>query len=198
LTQFYHLSLKWTYKKDEAFQFWRPNNSGYTYLLEEAGIYPENKTNLSEGILSVPVDVINQFKQKVLNRKSKKTFHMCPNRGFIRKALGITVFDMNHKTFKNDFLVVEYSLFDISNEILETTKKEKTGLYLVKMKPNSFYDEEWFYSETFEAKNRNQAIMKAFKEWDGEYRCNGYLEFKNLLSVKLDYATVFDTWKAAA
>jgi len=201
MQKYYHISLKWTAHNDEAFKFFGPDNNGYTYVLEHAGVYDKDWTNFNEGIISIPVEMIEAFKVEVTNKDTREKLHMCPNRGFIRKAFGITTYDMSSMRQKDMYLQSEYVLFDIHNEVLEKSKKVKSGFYRVEMKHNDNYEEIHYYNSLFEGKNRNEAIMKAYKEWDGYYECtkgkfeNSYLNFKNIVSATINYEYVFERWE---
>ena len=46
----YKICLRHAGKEDNTFLFWKPNNSGYTRCVEEAGIYEESKNKIIDFI----------------------------------------------------------------------------------------------------------------------------------------------------
>lgn len=70
--EYYILSLKWT-RRDDCITWWGPDNSGYTWLLEQAGRYTEadvkaraSYLNNGESTLAIPCDVVEQFASRVV------------------------------------------------------------------------------------------------------------------------------------
>jgi len=197
---YYKLSIKWTHHNDEVFKFWRPDSNGYTYLLDEAGKYEDCEIKINEGIFSVPVEIIDGFVVEVMDYSSNRIYKVCPNRGFIRMELGLTIFDFkkfSDKREKDIYFQSYYSLFDVPHIFIEKSKKIDTGYYKVSMQPNSFINEEFYYSDEFAADSRNKAITQAYKEWDIKYIENdiNYIQFKNIVSVKKVYEYIFDKWE---
>lgn len=69
---FYILSLKWT-RREDCITWWRPESSGYTWLLEQAGKYTEDDVlrragylNDGESTMAVPCEVAEQFASRVV------------------------------------------------------------------------------------------------------------------------------------
>lgn len=73
---YYILSLKWTRKREPYVSFWRPNNAGYCWPLEWAGVYTSEQIadapryyNDGENTLAVPVGVVEGL--TVIDHKGK-------------------------------------------------------------------------------------------------------------------------------
>jgi hypothetical protein len=188
---FYILSIKWTNQNDEVFTFWCPNNSGYTKDIEKAGLYPKDKTIIREGIVFVKKDIIEKYKKEVKNKYSKKNYFVLPNRGQIRKDIGITKFDFKYSDTRERNLLweSEHILFDLANTFIEEEKIVTTNRYNVKLK--ECQEEFWLFDAQFEAETRNEAILKAQKEWLVD---ESYIEFKNMVSAKKVKETIFNGW----
>jgi len=54
--EYYVLSLLHTMKREKYITLWRPNNAGYTYYMEAAGVYDEIKPGYHDSHISVPVE----------------------------------------------------------------------------------------------------------------------------------------------
>ncbi|MBP6861372.1 MAG: hypothetical protein KBC57_03335 [Neisseriaceae bacterium] len=73
MTQHYFvISLGHSKKADDFILFWRPDNCGYTFCVEKAGLYTEQQVldslgyyNSGDGTLAVPAAVINRLANKM-------------------------------------------------------------------------------------------------------------------------------------
>jgi hypothetical protein len=68
---YYIVSLKWT--RGDMITFWRPDNSGYTWALNSAGIYTQAEIdahpsyyNDGVGTLAVPTEIIDAMAEPVV------------------------------------------------------------------------------------------------------------------------------------
>jgi len=188
--EFYIISTKWTYCEDNIFTLWSPNNNGYCQMIDRAGIYKEDKTKLDEGILYIEKHIIDNLIKTVsgvYNDFDMETFSILPNTGEIRKALGITKYDLQYKTYKSAYFGLYFpsKIYEMSKIV--TSKDE----YHVKAK--EYVDEFWYLDGIFKAKNRNKAILEAYKEFNpGDY--DSYLDFKKDVTCRKVKQIVFSKW----
>lgn len=71
MKEYYILSVSHTYKVDSHILLWANNNKGYTFVVEEAGRYSEEKVlesleyyNNGRGTLAVPCDIVDSMKTR--------------------------------------------------------------------------------------------------------------------------------------
>jgi len=190
MSEFYIISTKWTSDKDNIFTLWSPNNSGYCQIIERAGIYAEDKTKLNEGILYVEKHIIDKLIKTVsgvYNDFGMETFSVLPNSGEVRKALGVTKYNLKEKGYSNKYFGLYFpsKIYELSKTI--TSEDE----YHVKAK--EYVDEFWYMDGVFKAENRNKAILEAYKEFaPADYE--SYLDFKKDVTCKKAKTIIFDKW----
>lgn len=71
MKEYYILSVSHTYKVDSHILLWAANNKGYTFVVEEAGKYSEEKVlesleyyNNGRGTLAVPCEIVDSMKTR--------------------------------------------------------------------------------------------------------------------------------------
>ena len=194
----YKICLRHAGKEDNTFLFWKPNGSGYTRCIEEAGIYEDSEENyknqIKAGDFLVSVDFVLENSKEIQLSKcgdyidkydGKNIFSVLPNTGDIRKLLNITIMDFKLDGNRNSF-----------NAYFKSTIKEdfKTKLgkkYVIQGKEDCF-NEWWYVNCIIEAENRNKAIEKARHElFLDEY---SYLEFKKMITCKKEKEIYFNKW----
>src|SRR5574344_1149870 len=112
----YKICLRHAGKEDNTFLFWKPNNSGYTRCIENAGIYEDSeedyKNQIKEGDFLVSVDFVLENSKEIQLSKcgdyidkydGKNIFSVLPNTGDIRKLLNITIMDFKLDGNRNSF-----------------------------------------------------------------------------------------------
>lgn len=77
MSEFYILSLKWTRRRDGLITWWRPENNGYCYRLEEAGRYSAddvarlpNYYNDGEHTAAIPCGDVDAVSVRVADARS--------------------------------------------------------------------------------------------------------------------------------
>ena len=117
---YYIISTKWTHKSDAFFTFWRPNDKGYCWSQELAGIY-ENTDNLKFQIeynnlhstLAIDCDKINNFFVEV--NFEGHILKVLPNILKVRTVLGINKTNLNKLYPSNCPRVIELNSILIKN-----------------------------------------------------------------------------------
>lgn len=99
MPEYYIVCKRHGYRKDYAINFWGPNNSGYSYNLNYAGIYSEEdikKFPMSHYCDDMPVlkSVVDSFAIDAVvgNRELGKA---CPNTPETRKELGVKLTELH-------------------------------------------------------------------------------------------------------
>lgn len=96
----YLLSTKHNNPKDFAFLFWGPNSSGYTYNVEEAGLYDQASADIGRGyndVYLVEESILAPLKEKYVI-DSYKLGSIVPNTAKNRKIIGISLKDLISKS----------------------------------------------------------------------------------------------------
>jgi len=194
--EYYYITLSHSRAGDNVFQFWKSNHNGYTKAYENAGVYNEpyglsKVGELYHEQLTVDKELVDGLIVELKlgeDYAGLNNFHVLPNIGKVRKALGITVFDFRLDGENNSFCA------NFKDEIYEKTKVVRSDdIYHVKAKTH--VSEFWYLDGMFEAENRNKAILKAFKEWiPMDY--DTYLDFKKDVTCSKKRETVFDGWSS--
>ena len=91
--QYIVLSLKHTFRRHKAITLWRPDDSGYCWTLDRAGIYPEEQVlkhlgyyNSGHDDVAVPLDLATSLVREV--EYDTKDFGIClPNNAATWKVL---------------------------------------------------------------------------------------------------------------
>ncbi len=90
---YYIISLQHTHKTDEWLTFWRPENAGYAYAKEYAGVYPEFKEGYHDGPGNMPIksELIVRLFMGIQSQKwtAGKLLHMVPNCKAVWDELGL-------------------------------------------------------------------------------------------------------------
>ncbi|WP_418181252.1 hypothetical protein ACNSOL_12150 (plasmid) [Aliarcobacter lanthieri] len=198
---YYRICLRHMRQNDNVFTFWGENSSGYSKCIEKSGLYENGALDLQEqikdGDFFVHKSMIDKLKQKVrlpiYGDKEEQyaglnEFFVLPNTGQIRKTLGITILNIPNQGSNHSFDAY------FSSSLKEKLKYEYSKThYHVKGKEYCF-NEYWFYDIEVEAKTRNEAILKAQKEWFlDEY---SYLDFKKMVTCTRVKNLVFDKWES--
>ena len=79
MTDYYIMSLKWTRHNEDSVTWWGPNNSGYTWVLANAGRYTEDQVrgNLSyydnrDSTIAIPCKVAERAASTVVLREAAR------------------------------------------------------------------------------------------------------------------------------
>lgn len=91
MNKHYVISLKHTHKKDDFITLWRPDNRGYCYAKEYAGVYEELIEGYHNGDCAKAVEVSVLDKLFITGKlKGDNDEHlMLPNHSYIWNALGL-------------------------------------------------------------------------------------------------------------
>ncbi len=81
---YYQLSMKNTQKRDKMITLWRPNDRGYTYFKEGAGIYTDETKTQSHTTICVKADDL-RHQWKV----GEGGNHYLPNKPALWNLLGV-------------------------------------------------------------------------------------------------------------
>lgn len=196
MSKYYYINLSHARSQDNVLIFWSPNHSGYTKAYERAGVYdtPYSMGDFVHGEihheqLTVEKELIDSLVVELkLGEKyaGLNSFHVLPNIGRIRKALGITIFDFRMNGANDSFWArFEDTVFEKEKQIIHK------NIYHVKAK--EYVEEFWYLDGFYEAENRNKAILKAYNDWiPADY--NNYIEFKKDVTCRRKKETVFDRW----
>jgi hypothetical protein len=206
---YYYISLKWTRKNNSVFTFWCSNHSGYTQILEKAGIYEKKYENdSSKDVLSIEKEIVDKLVGKISGLGvlgDYSDFTVLPNIGDVRKELGITWLDFQIiDNSRDDFYRFVFKENCYENIVRKFVKEDesKECRYFISAKSKMVL-EDHYYRETFVGKTRNNAIYNSFKEWKdsitdikGNYIHDlSLIEFKKMINCRKEKELVFVNWK---
>lgn len=83
---YYVISLAHTLKTDSFLTLWRPNNAGYCWSKENAGVYEEIEKGYHDGDGNLPVERVKAESMMIRNEEGK---HCIPNTKAVWKMLSI-------------------------------------------------------------------------------------------------------------
>ncbi len=88
--KYYILTYKWTGKFDGFICFWKPEGRGYTWRIEDAGLYNREEAIkfMKDGdVVAIPAKDIDKHKLNVVYDDHQH--HILPNIGKVRKDLSL-------------------------------------------------------------------------------------------------------------
>lgn len=113
--KYYILSYQWTGKMDGFFYFWRPGSHGYTWYMEEAGLYGRVEAlRIAEegGVIVIPVKEADKYSLDVVYDNAQHK--VLPNIGTVRKELALLQTKMNQNRNNcpsSEFMFESYTAF---------------------------------------------------------------------------------------
>ena len=200
--EYYIVSVKHMGHSDNTFQLWGENGSGYYRSIEDSGLYelPKDfkelelkwekiyvhKDKLKPLFETVRLPIYGGYKETYAGRNE---FTVLPNTGQVRKALGITTHDIRIEGNRDSFDAY------FVDTVREKFKNEYSKTHFnVRLK--QLAGVEWWHYQDYqtEAKTRNEAILKAKKDW---WFDESYIEFKSMVTCSRSEIKVLDKWIAA-
>jgi L-rhamnose mutarotase len=187
-------------KYDNCFLFWGIGNAGYYRSIEDCEIYTDDKDKdylikYNRDDFLVSKSLVEKYKQKIVlpqygERKElyaqRNDFFVLPNTGQVRKALGITTLDIHLDGDRNSF-----NAYFQDTHIEEFKYSYSKTHFSVKAKQEKV-DGWWHYQDySTEAKTRNEAILKAKKDW---WFDEDYIEFKSMVTCSRTRTKVLNKW----
>jgi hypothetical protein len=86
---YYLISLCHTQKHEEYITLWRPNNTGYCFSKEMAGVYPEPLRGYHDSDTSMPITTEAADKLFITAEHEGKTVNVIPNNQTTWNALKV-------------------------------------------------------------------------------------------------------------
>lgn len=200
--EYYKICLRHMGKKDNTFLFWGENSSGYYRSIEDAGLYEESEFSFDEqlkhGDIYIEKSIVDNYQEEIILPKygetqetyaNRSSFNVLPNTGQIRKELGITTLDIRLDGNRNSFnAYFKDTCIEVFKEVYEE------DLYIVKGKAE-YYQEYWWFINTYKATDRNKAIYQAFKSGDFDTGTDSLIDFSKTITCKKSKTIIFDKWK---
>lgn len=192
--KYYIISIKWTYKKDFAFNFWGPNNLGYSRFKKDVGLYDYDKAfSIAGGChfdgWPVPQSVVDSLWVKAVYepRFSSRDCHIVINCKQTRELLRINPFSLQEgeRMDYTNFLLLEEPGYTSNGGLyeMEEYKIIKTNWWSVYCKdPQESHE----FGEMFQVEGATykEARKEAYKEVNSWSIHDNFLEVMDYFKIE--------------
>ena len=120
MKEYYIISLKWTYPNSALYTFWGPNNGGYTWWIDKAGVYSQKEIDESPKYYNDGEDTMAVDKEVVDKYIREFDYYTKRVKGIMSNSETRLAFDIKKKQFKGGMSnILEHELKLISETAVQ-------------------------------------------------------------------------------